>query len=174
MENLLRQREELLNQIRELDNLSATGTEKILAAIKNQRWFFFKNNKYILLDRDTALIWANLDYFPHAETYDGKKNCIPYLCTKFYVTVKNLMREINSGSHGGFNNWKIPSYNDFWKMIKDKSFPFQQGINWEIKNKRFWCIEEPASIASKLAYAFSYLWYLTDDELKKDNYVKKM
>ena len=81
MEDSLRQREELQNQIRELDELSAAGTEKILQAIKNQRWFFFKNNKYILLDRDWIgrrraclgdggynLVFNNCEHFANACT----------------------------------------------------------------------------------------------------------
>lgn len=43
--------------------LGGTGVEKILEAIKNQRWYFFKNKTKILLDRDTGLLWTNLEYF---------------------------------------------------------------------------------------------------------------
>ena len=93
MENLLRQRDELTTKIGELDRLSTTGTEKILQAIQNQRWFFFSNNKYILFDRDTALIWANLNYFPHGIIYNGEKNFVGYSCTKNYVEVRNLLSQ---------------------------------------------------------------------------------
>ncbi|MBQ3725948.1 MAG: hypothetical protein IJR52_00550 [Selenomonadaceae bacterium] len=81
MEDLLRQREELQNQIRELDELSTTGTEKILQAIKNQRWFFFKNNKYILMDRNTARLWLKDSNISNTE-------------------------KINSEGLGGFSDWK--------------------------------------------------------------------
>lgn len=43
--------------------LGGTGVEKILEAIKNQRWYFIKNKSRILFDRNTGLIWANLNTF---------------------------------------------------------------------------------------------------------------
>ena len=49
----------------EIAKLSGTGIDRILEAIKNQRWYFFKNKTKILLDRDTGLLWANLNYFPY-------------------------------------------------------------------------------------------------------------
>ena len=137
MENLLRQRGELTAKIDELDRLSTTGTEKILQAIQNQRWFFFSNNKYILMDRDTALIWANLDYFPYGKT----NNTMPYFDGNFYAEVKNLMRQINSQRFGGFDDWKIPTPLEFWEMIEDKSFPYQEGFNWRILEKFNWCVD---------------------------------
>lgn len=139
MEELLRQREGLMNQIRELDNLSATGTEKILQAIKNQRWFFFKNNKYILFDRDTALIWANLDYFPYR-----KDNGNPgwYSNPIMRIEVKNLIENINSRRWGGFNSWRIPVAYEFAKMIRDNTFPFQEGDEFYIKHESRWCVSD--------------------------------
>ena len=50
--------------------LGGTGVEKILEAIKNQRWYFIKNKPKILFDRNTGLIWANLNTF----NYVGKEN----------------------------------------------------------------------------------------------------
>ena len=135
MENLLRQREELQNQVRELDNLSTTGTEKIFAAIKNQRWFFFKNNDYILLDRDTGLIWANLDYFPYKKN-DSKKYYYSY--ENDWAEVKKLIDDTNLKSWGGFDGWRIPTEDELKKMIADKSFPFQEGEDWYIKNIYTW------------------------------------
>lgn len=52
----------------EIVKLSGTGIERILEAIKNQRWYFFKNKTKILLDRDTGLIWLNLEYFPFCKS----------------------------------------------------------------------------------------------------------
>lgn len=49
----------------EIDKLSSTATDRILEAIKNQRWYFFKNKKHILMDKTTGILWANLDYFPY-------------------------------------------------------------------------------------------------------------
>ena len=47
----------------QIAKLSGTGIERILETIKNQRWYFFKNKTKILMDRDTGLLWTNLQYF---------------------------------------------------------------------------------------------------------------
>lgn len=47
----------------EITKLSGTGIDRILEAIKNQRWYFFKNKTKVLMDRDTGLLWANLYYY---------------------------------------------------------------------------------------------------------------
>lgn len=51
----------------EIDKLSSTATDRILEAIKNQRWYFFKNKPHILMDKTTGILWANLDYFPYSQ-----------------------------------------------------------------------------------------------------------
>ena len=142
MENLLRQRDELLGKIK---NLSDSGVEKILQAIKNQRWYFFANKPKVLMDRDTALIWANLNYFP----YFKNNNSDWYSYDNSYSEVKTLMTQINSENWGGFSDWKIPNPYELWKMIKDKSFPFQQGDNWQIKRNWFCCVEYKGNFAGK-------------------------
>ena len=62
----------------EINKLSGTGIDKILEAIKNQRWYFFKNKPKVLMDKLTGILWANLDYFP----YKNPKESI----SKFYST----------------------------------------------------------------------------------------
>ena len=52
----------------EIAKLSGTGTHRILEAIKNQRWYFFKNRTKILMDRNTGLLWLNLNYFEYCRT----------------------------------------------------------------------------------------------------------
>ena len=153
MENLLRQRDELKAKIGELDRLSTTGTEKILQAIQNQRWFFFSNNKYILMDRDTALIWANLDYFPH------ERDSIAYSCTKNYAEVKTLMTQINSQRWGGFGGWKLPTFDEFKRMIADKTFPFRQGDKWQILGKSFWCVDYGSFVTSIYLSGEKITWH---------------
>ena len=142
MENLLRQRDELLGKIK---NLSDSGVEKILQAIKNQRWYFFANKPKVLMDRDTALIWADLNYFPYAKNNDLDW----YSDRKSYSEVKTLMTQINSENWGGFSDWEIPNTYELWKMIEDKSFPFQQGDNWAIKGKWSYCVEYNGRFAGK-------------------------
>ena len=58
-----------------ISDLSAAGLDRILDAIKNQRWYFFANKPKVLMDRDTAILWADLNYFPYC--YDNN--------TKYYT-----------------------------------------------------------------------------------------
>ena len=67
---LTAQREGLLKKIREIEE-PGNGVEKILEAIKNQRWYFIKNKPKILFDKNTGLIWANLYNFSYLRN-DGE------------------------------------------------------------------------------------------------------
>lgn len=118
------------------EKVETEDIEKILQAIKNQRWYFFKNNEYILFDRYTALIWANLNYFPYESTvthtqYDYDKDCFE---------IENLIENTNLTKWGNFNGWRIPKPDELWKMIEDKTFPFQKGYCWQICDKNTWCV----------------------------------
>ncbi|MBQ3443046.1 MAG: hypothetical protein IJG33_07370 [Selenomonadaceae bacterium] len=130
------------------DNMNSTGSSsdfaKILDAIANQRWFFFKNNDAILFDANTALIWANLDYFPYQKD-DGKE----YSRSNFYKEVRDLIAKKNVGNWGGFNDWRIPTYKELWNMICNKTFPFQKGNHWRINDKYSWCIIWNGNLAGK-------------------------
>ena len=153
---LLAQKDELKNKLSALDgelgtigknisDLSGSGIEKILQAIKNQRWYFFKNKPKVLMDRDTAIIWADLNYFP----YGKNNNQNGYLSKNCFNDITNFMVKINSNSWSGFNDWKIPTPFELWKMVVDKSFPFQRGDNWRIMNWIGWCVEYNANISGK-------------------------
>lgn len=50
---LTTQRDGLLKKIREIEG-SGNDVEKILEAIKNQRWYFIKNKPKILFDKNTG------------------------------------------------------------------------------------------------------------------------
>lgn len=111
----------------EIDKLSSTATDKILEAIKNQRWYFFKNKQHILMDKTTGILWANLDYFPY-----GKEINIGYTLNEAKTLVDNYNVD-------DIDDWQIPTLEVFKQMIYDKTFPFQQGDNWRIKKKYAWC-----------------------------------
>lgn len=111
----------------EIDKLSSTATDRILEAIKNQRWYFFKNKQHILMDKTTGILWANLDYFPwnnNGSTYSGDKR---------FNILENLKIDM-------FGNWKIPKANEFKFMIKEKTFPFIEGENYRIKGHWQWVV----------------------------------
>ena len=71
LSELTLQRDDVMAELAEIESLSDEGRNRILDAIKAQRWYFFKNNKYILMDKKTGLLWANLDYFPYAHDYNA-------------------------------------------------------------------------------------------------------
>lgn len=111
----------------EITELSVTATEKILEAVKTQRWFFFKNRPEIILDRDTGLLWANLEYFPWCTVNGGS-----------YDTA-GAKRVVSKFKVGNIDDWKIPTFDDFRTMISDKTFPYHVGYeHYYIKGQRYW------------------------------------
>ena len=99
----------------EIRNLSGTGIERILQAIKTQRWFFFKNKPRILMDKYTGVIWANPDYFKYS-----KQNGQSYSISE----AKSLVSNLNIDD---YLNWEIPHKIDFEKLVEDRTFPFCTG-----------------------------------------------
>lgn len=136
---------QLLDLSRKINELSGSGVDRILNAIKNQRWFFFKNKPKVLMDRDTALLWANLDYFP----YGKSNNTNYYSCSNSYTEIKNLVSQTNSNGIDGYKDWRVPTSFELWKMIEDKSFPFQQGDDWAIKNLFGFCMNNNGTFTCK-------------------------
>ena len=109
----------------EIVQLGGTGVERILDAIKKQRWYFFKNNTKILLDRNTGLLWANLEYFPFND--NGNNYSLNDACN----AIENYKDDIIA-------TWRLPTFNEMKEMIYDRSFPFQGNENWRIKNRAYW------------------------------------
>lgn len=112
----------------EIDKLSSTATDRILEAIKNQRWYFFKNKQHILMDKTTGILWANLDYFPYKKEQENN-TC---------YNIDEAKSLVNNYSIDGIDDWQIPTFEVFKHMIYDKTFPFQQGNNWRIKDMCSW------------------------------------
>lgn len=111
----------------EIDKLSSTATDRILEAIKNQRWYFFKNKQHILMDKTTGILWANLNYFNIERSENSG-----YTFDEISTLIKNYGTD-------DINDWQIPNFKVFKHMIYDKTFPFQEGDNWYIKGKWPWC-----------------------------------
>lgn len=123
----------------EIAKLSGTGIDRILEAIKNQRWYFFKNKTKVLMDRDTGLLWANLDYFP----YGKNNNTAEYS----FNEMNGIIQEFN---FDGFVGFRLPDCYEFWNMISDKTFPFHYGDDWQIKNGHwYWAVVYNGNIRSK-------------------------
>lgn len=132
-----------LNNINEkVNDLSGSAIDKILEAIKNQRWYFFKNKPKVLMDKNTGLLWANLNYFPYCKE-DGAYSCNFNECHE-------LMNDLNLDK---FRDWRVPTNYEFWDMIEDKTFPFQEGDSWCIKNYSIWFVNYNSNIRGKYLYA---------------------
>lgn len=122
----------------EITTLSGTGIDRILEAIKNQRWYFFKNKTKVLIDRDTGLLWANLDYFQ----YGKNNNSEGYPLSE----ISSIIQTFNFDSFTGF---RIPNCFEFWNMISDRTFPYYAGNGWRINNCCYWAVTYNGSIRSK-------------------------
>ena len=113
----------------QIAKLSETGVNRILNAIKNQRWYFFKNHTQVLMDRNSGLLWADLDYFAWCPNKNDNN---------FHYGLGDAKNVVNSFDGGGFSNWCIPKFNDFKFMIADKSFPFKKGDHYYIMYQEYW------------------------------------
>ncbi|MCE5221190.1 MAG: hypothetical protein LLF98_07960 [Clostridium sp.] len=112
--------EQQLNKINEdIKNLSGKGIDRILEAIKEQRWYYFKNKPKVLMDRNTGLIWANPNYFKVI------KNESSYKIDEAKEIVENLIMD-------GHQNWKIPNEFQFCTLIDDITFPEYTGNSKQI------------------------------------------
>lgn len=120
--------EKLKNINNEIDKLSSTATDRIFEAIKNQRWYFFKNKPHILMDKTTGILWANLDYFPYKKEQENNT----------WYNIDEAKSLVNNYSIDGIDDWQIPTLEVFKQMVYDKTFPFQQGNNWRIKKVFSW------------------------------------
>ena len=96
---LSQQKNSLVQKISDFDGYK----NKILDAIKNQRFFFFENNEKIIFDCKTALIWANLNFFPY------RNNSILYSSRNEYSDVRTLIQNTNDKNFGKLHQWRVPT-----------------------------------------------------------------
>lgn len=122
--------------------LGGTGVEKILEAIKNQRWYFIKNKPRILFDRNTGLIWANLNTFNFIK--EGNE---PYY-------LREVVDIINNYSFG-VDGFRVPTCYELWQAVEDKTIPFHRDGDcyWTLLGRSYWACEYNGDIGSKLLYS---------------------
>ena len=173
LKELKAKKESLEKKLAEIEKLCTEENEnKILDAIKNQRWFFFKNKTKVLMDKKTGYLWANLDYFPYCKK--GGEN--------YYLDENELNNVIKGYDFSGMKNFRIPNPYELWDMINDKTFPFQTGDRWNILYKYYWLVNYEGNIRSKdldcegptnyLSYERSYLLPCSDILVKDTSYAK--
>lgn len=94
-----------LDQLRsEMGSRSKGKKVELFAAMKKQRWYFFKRHPLWVFDRNTGIIWPNLDY---VELFTGNK--------------KSVASQIEMH---GLSEWSVPTYQDLKTAWEDRSFPF--------------------------------------------------
>ena len=129
----------LANINAEILELSGTGFEKILEAIKNQRWYFIKNKPNILFDKNSGLIWANLYTFTYAEEAKGN----------WYHSseVDNLIADYSFGMDG----FRLPTCYELWQAVEDRTIPFYRDNSngRRLFGLRYWLCEYNGGIAGK-------------------------
>lgn len=162
---LTTQRDGLLKKIREIE-APGHGVEKILEAIKNQRWYFIKNKPKILFDKNTGLIWANLNTFNYADK-DGEGY-------QFYeVDVDDLIKNYSFGVDG----FRVPTCYELWQAVADKTIPFHEdayGVtlmgrvrmeSWRLLAIQYWTCEYTGYKRKKDLNVKGATSGLTDNEL---------
>ncbi len=112
-----------------IQEFTGSGKDRILEAIGNQRWFFFENKKKILMDRDTGLLWPDLTFFPFTATCSW--------CANDSSTGQWLAEH---QQWADYDQWQLPTPDELWKLVADKTFYFCRGSNWQILNKYNWLV----------------------------------
>lgn len=106
----------------EITKLSSTGIDRILEAIKNQRWYFFKNKTQVFMDKNSGLLWANLRYYNCCKDY----NMVPYKSTDDISILSDLNLD-------GYMYWRLPTKIEFCDIMNDATMPFRSNANHYVK-----------------------------------------
>lgn len=118
---------ELQAMTAEADRLYSDSRDRLLDAIKKQRWFFIKNKPKVFLDRNTGYLWANLNHFPYCKKGGGGD-----------YTEKEAAKVVQDFDGDGYADWKLPLFDTLRAIILDPSFPFREGGGDRIVNHRYW------------------------------------
>ena len=118
----------------EIKQLSGTGIDRILEAIKGQRWYFFKNKPKVLMDRETGFLWVNMKY------YDGKKS------NGSYASRGEIPSVLASLNFDGFADWKLPTSADLRRIFDTTNFPLFIGDQKRITSSEWtvYCSDQNA------------------------------
>jgi len=116
--------ENLGNVNQAIEALADSGMKRILEAIKKQRWYYFANKPDVIMDRDTALLWADLKTYPYGEKTGHKigKTGLPYKSE--YKLDKSIKIWQKNSDWAGYSGWCIPNLVELLKAVGDGTFPF--------------------------------------------------
>ncbi len=116
--------------------LIAANKDRILDAIKHQRWFQFNNTRTVIFDRNTNLLWIDLKSFP----YGKNSNKVPYSSADNYAEVKEMLDMKNAHWLGNCLDWTLPTVEEILTLVEDGTFPLLRGSR-RIRWKRHWCTQ---------------------------------
>lgn len=66
------------------------------------------------MDRNTGILWANLDYYPYDVEYSNDK------------AMKEAIMKFAENNDTGFKKWRLPEFDEFCYIMDDKKFPFMK------------------------------------------------
>ena len=145
LQQLQQKREEILSKIKEIEK-DTKATDKILEALKRQRWYFFKNKKTVLFDKNSGLLWANLNYFPYGvKQGDGNYNCYKWDDIDYQDWKEKIEEIIAAFDFEEVTGFRIPDAYELWNAISDKSIPFRESRNsnssyYNLKKIDYWFV----------------------------------
>lgn len=141
LQELQQKKEEILSKIKEIEK-DTKGKDKILEALKNQRWYFFKNKKTVLFDKNSGLLWANLNYFPYGVKREDGSYANYYWEDIEYQDWKEKIEEIiDAFDFEGITGFRIPDAYEFWNAIQDKTIPFHESSSYyRLKEICYWFV----------------------------------
>lgn len=112
---------ELADLRRELKHKGQGKKQELLTGMKRKRWYFFKNYPLWVFDRNTGLLWPNLDY---VELFFGPR--------------VEVAKQVELHELG---NWSVPTYQDLKTAWEDRSFPFLN-VNYQVVCRKKWQEEQ--------------------------------
>lgn len=133
-------------QLTDIDTLSNSSIDRILYAIKKQRWFFFKNKPNVLMDKNTGMLWANLNYFRYCSCSFRQPNVdkAPRFRANedslYYITSSDVTNIISGYTVDGYSNWRLPNFNELQHISTNKAFPFYKSNL--MLSMRYWLVQE--------------------------------
>ena len=127
IQKLLQQEEELKAKITAIEEATADGEKKVLEAIKAQRWYYFKNYPKVIMDRNTGILWANLDYYPYSTKYNN------------YKALEKAVQTFFEKNDTKFTDWNLPSVEELICLEIDNPFEPKIVVSeecWHCKDNR--------------------------------------
>ena len=93
---------------------------------------FFKNFPKVFMDKETGLLWANLEMFPYKISKFGSSD---YTLSEIEKVIEDYNFDIGE--------FRLPTYSEIRKAVKNRTFPFDEKNSGCINIKGasyWWCL----------------------------------